>query len=273
MGKISVFGGTGFVGSCFSKLYHDRIILIPRESREPRSKDVLYLISTTDNYNVFDDIHKDIDTNLSVLVDVLKNLKPNESVFNFVSSWFVYGCGELPATEESYCNPKGFYSITKRCAEQLVESYCKTFGIKYRILRLCNVYGKGDLSVSKKKNAFQYLIEKMKHNEPINLYHGGLIYRDYMHVNDVSRAINLVLEHGDYDTVYNIGTGDKVLFKDMIDLAYKEVQSSSVLVDVDPPSFHLAVQVKDFFMDTDRLNRLGFTPEISLNDGIKELCQ
>jgi nucleoside-diphosphate-sugar epimerase len=273
MDKISVFGGTGFVGSCFSTLYRDRVILIPREDRDPQSKDVLYLISTTDNYNVFDDVHKDIDTNLSVLVEVLKNLKPGESVFNFVSSWFVYGDGVLPATEESYCNPKGFYSITKRCAEQLVESYCKTFEIKYRILRLCNIYGKGDQGVSKKKNAFQYLIERMKHHEPIDLYHGGNIYRDYMHIKDTSRAIGLVLEQGDYNTIYNIGTGNKVLFKDMIDIAFKETRSNSVVEAVCPPPFHLSVQVKDFFMEAERLKALGFRPEISLNEGIKELCQ
>ena len=273
MDKISVFGGTGFVGSCFANLNRDRVVLIPRDVRSPRSKNILYLISTTDNYNVFDDVHKDIDTNLSVLVDVLKNLKPGESVFNFVSSWFVYGSGKLPATEKSYCNPKGFYSITKRCAEQLVESYCKSFGIKYRILRLCNIYGKGDLNASKKKNAFQYLVEKMKCNEPIGLYHGGNIYRDYMHVKDVSRAIGLILAKGDCDSIYNVGSGDRVLFKDMIDIAYKEINSNSTVETVAPPPFHELVQVKDFFMETKRLFDLGFRPEISLDEGIKELCQ
>ena len=38
--------------------------------------------------------------------------------------------------ENALCDPKGFYSITKRTAEQLLISYCETFNIKYRIVRI-----------------------------------------------------------------------------------------------------------------------------------------
>lgn len=271
--KYSLFGGTGFVGSYFVEQFGDKCTLIPRESRVPVTNDVIYLISTTHNYHVFEDVHKDIDTNLSVLVDVLKNLRPGETTFNFISSWFVYGDAELPATEESYCNPKGFYSITKRCAEQLVDSYCKTFGIDYRILRLCNVYGKGDKGASKKKNALQFLIDRLKENDPIDLYHGGQLYRDYMHVTDVAKAIELVCEKGELNTVYNIGSGEKTLFKDVIDIAYNETQSKSEKKHIEPPVFHQVVQVKDFYMKTDKLKALGFEPEVTLEQGIRELCQ
>ena len=43
-------------------------------------------------------------------------------------------------------------------------SYCKTYNINYRILRLGNVVGVGDLGVSKEKNALQYLVDKIKSN-------------------------------------------------------------------------------------------------------------
>ena len=69
--------------------------------------------------------------------------------FFYATIHFVYGQTQMPATEESICNPTGFYSITKRAAEQLIISYCETYGIKYRILRLCNVYGIGDTKFSK----------------------------------------------------------------------------------------------------------------------------
>ena len=49
---ISVYGGTGFIGGAFCDLYPDEVIKIPRESRKPESKDILYLISTTSNYNI-----------------------------------------------------------------------------------------------------------------------------------------------------------------------------------------------------------------------------
>ena len=140
---ISIYGGTGFVGSHYVKQYGG--LLIPRNERNPQSDNVLYFISTTDNYNVFTDVHLDVDTNLSVLLSTLEACREaNVKTFNFISSWFVYGDTDLPASETSYCDPKGFYSITKRAAEQLLISYCQTFGMNYRILRLGNVVGKGD---------------------------------------------------------------------------------------------------------------------------------
>lgn len=273
MSGISVFGSSGFVGSEFCRVTKRDLFKIPREEREPQSPESVYFISTTDNYNVFEDLHKDIDTNLTVLMDVIKNLKPSESTFNFISSWFVYGDADLPATEESYCNPKGFYSITKRTAEQLLISYCETFGINYRILRLCNVYGAGDKGASKKKNALQFLIDRFKANESIELYHGGEFYRDYMHVTDVARAIDMVINKGELNQVYNIGSGEKVLFKDLISTIVKETDSQSQITPIEPPKFHQTIQVKDFYFKTDKLKELGFKRTISLEEGLKQLCQ
>ena len=115
------------------------------------------------------------------MIKVLENIKnKNNTTFNFISSWFVYGNTDLPAHEESYCDPRGFYSITKRAAEQLLISYCETYEIKYRILRLANVIGTGDKKVSKKKNALTYLINELKQDNAINLYSDGDLYRDYI---------------------------------------------------------------------------------------------
>ena len=70
-GMISVFGGTGFIGGAFCDLYPDEVIKIPRESRKPESKDILYLISTTSNYNILDNLHIDVNTNLNLLMKML----------------------------------------------------------------------------------------------------------------------------------------------------------------------------------------------------------
>ena len=101
--KIDLFGGTGFVGSNFKKMYDDSTHVHDREDNVPIYDDILYMISTTHNYHVFDNIHKDVDTNLTKLLNVLQNCKDKNVVFNFISSWFVYGDVELPAKEESLC--------------------------------------------------------------------------------------------------------------------------------------------------------------------------
>ena len=196
--------------------------------------------------------------NLTVLIGVLKNCS-KDYIFNFVSSWFVYGEVEnLPAREDDPCNPKGFYSITKRTAEQLLISYCETFGIKYRILRLCNVIGKNDSGVSKKKNALQFLIEKLKSNEDIDLYYDGYFIRDYMYVDDVCRAIHTCLQHGNLNEITNIGSGRDYMFRDIIMYCKKKLGSTSKINRVDPSRFHQIVQVKDMWLDNYKLEQLGF---------------
>ena len=271
--RISVFGATGFIGSRFCALSDLNCVKIKRKDRLPKTKDIVYFISTTHNYHVFDDLKKDVNVNLLVLMEVLENFKHSDGIFNFISSWFVYGDVELPATEEMCCRPKGFYSITKFAAEEMIISFCKTFGLKYRILRLCNVYGRGDPGASKQKNALQYLINQLRAEKPISLYYNGEFYRDYMHVDDISRAINLCIKKAPTNCIINIGTGEKILFRSIIEMACALLESSSIINSIKPPVFHKIIQTKDFYMNIDKLNSTGFRPEIKLNEGIKELCQ
>ncbi len=274
--KLSVFGGTGFVGGNFMRMFPDNI-LIAREERYPRSTDTLYFISTTHNYNVFTDLHKDIDTNLTVLMDVLNAFRKRSwfeggnITFNFISSWFVYGNCHLPATESTPCDPKGFYSITKRAAEQLLISYCETYNLSYRILRLGNVVGKGDANASPQKNALQYMINQMKAGEPVELYENGEFYRDMIHVDDCCNAIKLVCEQGEIDTIYNIGNGIPVHFGNVIRMAHQRIGSNSTITAIPQKDFHRKVQTKTFYMSNTRLQRLGYEPKYSISDIVDEM--
>lgn len=270
--KYSIYGGTGFVGGNFCRMYSDVSLPILRDSREPLTDKIIYFISTIHNYNVYNDLHLDIDTNLKVLVDILDKCRDKNITFNFISSWFVYGRSRLPARETDTCDPTGFYSITKRAAEQLLISFCETFDIKYRILRLCNVYGNGDKKSSSKKNAIQYMIDLIKTGDDVNLYEGGYVLRDLMHVNDVCRAIKLVCERGEFNTIYNIGSGQPEAIRDIIEQAKQHLNSPSKLKSIETPRFHDIVQSRDFYMDVSKLKSLGFTQTILLDEGIKQLC-
>jgi nucleoside-diphosphate-sugar epimerase len=270
---ISVYGSSGFVGSRFCNLYHDLVINQDRDERKPRTKEILYLISTVDNYNVHTDITLDVETNLKVLCEVLDYCREGEIIFNFISSWFVYGETELPAKEDYFCSPTGFYSITKKAAEDLLISFCRTYGVNYRILRLCNVMGKGDGKVSSKKNALSYMIDLLKKNEDVYLYDDGTPIRDIMHVDDVCRAIDLVCKEGDLNQIYNIGSGQPTRISAIIKAAKEYLGSTSNIKSKEAPEFHKIVQAKDFWMDTTKLTRLGFTQKISNEQIIRELCQ
>lgn len=267
---ISVFGGTGFIGSKFCQLNSGKSIVIDRNSLEPKSSEILYLISTIDNYNVFDKPLIDIETNLIHLVKVLENCKNNkQTVFNFVSSWFVYGkTKDLPAREDSVCNPTGFYSITKHAAERLIASYCETFGLKYRILRLCNVYGTGDVKASKKKNAMQFLVNEIIEGRDVNLYNDGQNIRDFMHVEDVCNAISLVLNKASNNNVINISSGQPQKILDIVSYVKEKVNSQSKFNFIETPDFHKVVQIEDMYMDNSKLKNLGFDQKISMTQGL-----
>lgn len=287
MERLNVFGGSGYIGSAFcsrfAKIADDAesradavkngCIINARNDYVPKTNNILYFISTTDNYNVHTDPFLDVNTNLITLLTVLNNIQDKENaVFNFISSWFVYGDTDLPATEESYCNPKGFYSITKRAAEQLLISYCETFGIKYRILRLGNVVG-GNSTFSKKKNALEFMINQLKNNETVKLYEGGFLFRDFIHIDDCVDAINLVITKGELNQIYNIGNGEKVTLRRYVVRAHTMLKSTSEIESIDTPRFHKNVQVESMYMDNSKIKRLGYVPKYIGDNLIQKIIE
>ncbi len=271
---VNLFG-YGYVGKEFANKY--KCIVQERNSLVP-SKDcssILYTISTIDNYNVKINPYLDIETNLTTLIRVLENFKnlpySNSITFNFISSWFVYGDTDLPARENSYCDPKGFYSITKRAAEQLLISYCETHNLKYRILRLANVIGGHDTKVSKRKNALTYLVREVSEGNEIQLYDNGDFYRDYISIDDVCQAIDLVLKNGKVNEIYNIGNGTPIRFADLINYVSSKLNRSHLVKSMVQPEFHKNVQVKSMYMDNNKLVSLGYVSKKSVYTILDEL--
>lgn len=272
--QVNVFGGTGFIGRRFCEL-NSNVLVNSKEDYNVKTDEILYLISTIDNYNIHSDLFVDIDTNLNVLMKTLSSIdKENKNlVFNFVSSWFVYGKNsKTPFREDDLCcNPTGFYSITKRCAEQLIISFCETFDIKYRIFRLANVLGESDSKISKKKNALQFLIKQIVDGEDVELYYGGNVLRDYIYVDDVCNAISHCIEFAPVNQVINIGSGKPYLFLNIIKKAIELSGSSSKIININPTHFHNVVQVRDSYLDTTKLKNFGFECNYSMDEIVQKL--
>jgi nucleoside-diphosphate-sugar epimerase len=192
-------------------------------------------------------------------------------ILGVLTTKLVYGDVELPAKEDSKCNPKGFYSITKKCAEDLIISYCQTFKIKYRILRLSNVYGSDDSAVSKKRNALQFLLSEIANNKDISLYYNGNFLRYYMHVSDICKGIYLCVTSSAVNQIINVGSGIPQNFRELVNYAVEKTNSSSKLTNIDATEFHKMVQVKDMYLDCSKLKSLGFKQEVNIFDGINQL--
>ena len=160
-----------------------------------------------------------------------------------------------------------------RCAEQLLISYCETYELNYRILRLGNVIGKDDKKVSAKKNALQYLLGEIAASRRIDLYDGGRFYRDFIDVRDCARAIDLVQRTGKLDEIYNIGNGVPCDFRDLLEFARHRLNSSSKFHTIEQKEFHKKVQSsRSFYMDTTKLQSLGYYTQHSRYAAVADIC-
>jgi len=263
---LSLYGSTGIIGSYFKGLFP--VHCIPRDQLHPESKNVLYLISTTDNQTFKENPHIDVDTNL---VQLLKRLEACRAagihMFNFVSSWFVYGPDYQHPDEKAVCNPNGFYSITKYAAEKLVKEYCTAFGINYRIFRLGNVYGDAD-NGSDKRNALHYLINRLREHRDINVHIN--ISRDFIHILDACRALHLLCNQGRIQEIYNVGTGISRRLGDALDTAKTLLRSNGYVLRINVPAEYN--QAVCFSLNCAKLQAHGFKPLISFEEGLHDLC-
>ena len=272
--KISLFGA-GFVGGAFARACPNEIEVVRRDVIAAEHPSIIDFVSTIDNYNVKTDPFLDIDTNLTLLVEKLemaRKLHGEATVYNFVSSWFVYGKSDIPAREDSPCNPTGFYSITKRAAEQLLISYCQTFNMSWRILRLGNVIGVGDNKISPKKNALQWMIRELAQGRDINLYSDGGI-RDYIDARDAASAIHLVLEKGETNQIYNISNGRGYNIEHLMRHAHEACGFSGKIGRVSVPEFHKIVQVPVMYMDISKIKELGYIQQYDVMQSVASLAE
>lgn len=126
--QISVYGATGFVGSRFCELYESEICKIDRNHYDHKSNDILYFISTIDNYNVYNDLH--ISDNYIVSNSVIH---PRNMVFDF---WSI-GSLDHMETKSKYLDEIDRYWFTTDmyhyCYEHALHAYlCDNNFKRYR---------------------------------------------------------------------------------------------------------------------------------------------
>ena len=195
-----------------------------------------------------------------------------ELIFNQISTWFCYGLTELPAKENSPCRPTGFYSVTALAREQLLASYCRTFDVSYRILRLGNVIGIGDKKASPKKNALQWMVKELAQGRDVSVYKSDAI-RDYIDVRDCVQAIKLVMEKGELNQVYNISNGKGLSVRGLVQHAQASGGFIGKVGSMDVPDFHKTVQVTSMYLDNSKIKKLGYVQKHDIKLSVEELTK
>ncbi len=129
--------------------------------------------------------------------------------FHHVSTDEVYGSlgAEDPAFSETTAYaPNSPYSASKAASDHLVRAYHHTFGLRTTTSNCSNNYGPYQFP---EKLIPLFLINCLT-GKPLPIYGDGMNVRDWLHVEDHCRGIELVLEHGKPGETYNIGGGQEL---------------------------------------------------------------
>src|SRR5438445_306983 len=131
--------------------------------------------------------------------------KHGHQVFLLISTDEVYGdVREGRSTEADPLKPRSPYSASKAGGEHIAQAYAESFGLPLLVTRGSNNYGPHQYP----EKLIPVLITNAIDDRPLPLYNDGSAVRDYVHVEDHCRAIDLVLHEAPLsDPVYNIGTG------------------------------------------------------------------
>ena len=303
--KLLITGGLGFIGSNFIKHWfavhpNDSIINLdkmtyaanPRNLTEFEGKsnyqfvkgDILdeitvdKLVSQVDTIVHFaaeshvdrsiDDPSLFVRTNVLGTYNLLMAAKKYNRRFHHISTDEVFGSIELGSSdqfsESTPYDPSSPYSASKASSDHLVRSFYKTFGLPITISNCSNNYG----PYQHPEKMIPRSITNLLTDQKIKVYGQGLNFRDWLHVEDHCRAIELILLNGKIGQTYCIGglkkgTSNMELVKLMLKLMGKD--ESSLEYVADRPAHD------NYAVNWDKINReLGWEPKYDLESGLKQ---
>lgn len=208
-----------------------------------------------------------IQTNIQgtqVLLDAAR--KHNVKKYVQVSTDEVYGSlgAEGYFTEETPLAPNSPYSASKAGADLLVLAYHETYGLPVNITRCSNNYGPFHFP----EKLIPLMIINALNDKPLPVYGDGLNVRDWLHVEDHCRAIDLVLHNGHDGEVYNVGGHNEKTNIEVVKEILKQVgKPESLIKYVDDRLGH----DRRYAIDPTKLQtELGWEPKYTFESGLKD---
>ena len=181
-----------------------------------------------------------------------------------ISTDEVYGSTVSGSFSESdNLDPSSPYSASKAGGELLARSYVRTYGMNVVVTRSSNNYG-----------PFQYpeklipvLIIKALNDQPLPIYGKGLNVRDWLHVEDNCRAIDIVLQKGKAGDVVNIGSSNEVPNIEVAKMILKYMNKPESLITyvTDRPGHDFR-----YSLTWERIKEMGWSPKFRFEDGLRE---
>ena len=173
----------------------------------------------------------------------------------------------LEVTNEGYALAK--ISTLKYC-EYLKNKFNKDF----ISLQPANLYGEGDNFDLKSSHVIPALVKKFfiakknNHNK-VEIWGSGNALREFIHVDDMADGIVHILEHYKNETEINLGSGEEISIKNLVELMSKVINyNGKIKYNAEKPE-----GVKRKFLDSSKIRKLGWTPKVNLEEGIKKMYE
>lgn len=195
--------------------------------------------------------------------------------FYHISTDEVYGAlqmGNSFFTEETKYNPHSPYSASKASSDHFVRAFHDTYGMPTIITNCSNNYGPSQFP----EKLIPLFINNIRNRKPLPIYGKGENVRDWLHVEDHARAIDLIFHKGKIADTYNIGGFNEWKNIDMIKIIIKTVDK--LLDNPEGYSLDLIIHVTDrkghdlrYAIDSTKLkNELGWEPSLQFEEGIEK---
>ena len=181
-----------------------------------------------------------------------------------ISTDEVYGTVPQGASRETdELRPRNPYAASKAGADRLAYSFWATHDVPVVITRASNNYGPNQFP----EKLIPLFITNAIDDKAVPLYGDGLNVRDWLHVADHCRALDLLIEQGDPGEVYNVGGGHEVPNIEVTRqiLALLEKPDSLIRPVADRPGHD-----RRYCLDTTKLRRLDWRPETSFQTGLAD---
>jgi len=208
-----------------------------------------------------------IDVNIKGTFNILEAAKNHGARMIHASTCEVYGDGhdlgkEELLNESSEMKPNSPYAATKAGADRLCYSYYKSFDLPVTIVRPFNIFGE-----RQKSGTFgaliPILVRKAMAGDKLTVFGDGSATRDYLHVSDLVRAYNLVLEHPELNgRSINFASGVNTSVKDIAEYVAKKFDGEITYGPARPG------EVSRFPADISLAESVGFEPKVSIWEGI-----
>ena len=170
--------------------------------------------------------------------------------------------GELEQTNSAY-------AVAKIAGIELIKSYRKEYGHSWISVMPTNLYGPNDNFDLENSHVLPALIRKFveakrNNSTEVVLWGSGTPLREFLHVDDLAKAILVCLEKYDDSQQINIGSGDEISIKDLaVKIANLTGFTGSIVWDANRPD-----GTPRKVLDSTKINNLGWKPSITLDQGI-----